>query len=320
MANQTVHGHLSSYNGYSRVFTINDEFSLVSTLVWTISTLFVIIPNALCLLALRKVTQFNEITKVFLKSLTTADMFNGIVYGIPIIIVSAVKYWPFGKFICCLQSFIGYNVVIAGSFSIFAVNVERFIAIVYPLHYPTLLTLRRAQWITVTLWILASIVTLIYGISTHWDYTYLPYFNHCAFAPSPGGGQFKFLFLIPFIMGFHVPYFTTIILYLKIIKVSLHHKQQIAAMPTYPAGRPDGKLDMKAATTSFLILSVYSFVEIPIQVILITGLYEFNEYSILFLRLLWFSASWMDVFIYFWRNKQFRVQFIQLFKARVANL
>ena len=319
MDNRTVNGESSSYDYYSRAYTINDEFSVVSTLAWTISTLFAIIPNALCLLALRKGTQFNEITKVFLKSLTIADMLNGIVYGIPIIAVSAVRYWPFGEFICSLQSFIGYNVVIAGSFSIFAVNVERFIAIVYPLRHPTFLTLRRAQWITVTLWILASIVTLIYAIATYWNFQYFPYFNHCAFAPA-GGNQINFFYLLPFIMGFHVPYFITIILYLKIIAVSHHHKKQIAAMPTYPLGRPDGKLDMKAATTSFLVLSVYSFVEIPVLVIVIDGLYKFNKYSVLFLRLLWFSASWMNVIIYLWRNKQFRQQFIQFLKVRVANL
>ena len=205
-------------------------------------------------------------------------------YGIPIIMISAVKYWPFGEYIYFLQSFIGINIIIAGSFSIFAVNVERFIAIVYPLHHLTLLTLRRAQWITVTLWISASIVTLIHAINTHWDIWYLPYFNHCAFA-GLDWVQSKLFSFLPFMMGFHVPYFITIILYLKIIAIFHHHKKQI---------------------------------EIPILVVVLKEIYELNKYSVLFLGLLWYSASWMDVFIYLWRNQQFRQQLKQLLKARVA--
>ena len=96
----------------------------------------------------------------------------------------------------------------------------------------------------------------------------------------------------------------TIILYLKIIAISHHHKKQIAAMPTYPLNRPNGKLDMKAVTTSFLVLSVYSLVVIPLLVLILKGFYGLKKYSVLFLRLLWYSSSWMDVFIYLWRNKQ----------------
>ena len=73
---------------------------------------------------------------------------------------------------------------------------------------------------------------------------------------------------------------------MKIISIARQHARQIAAMPTYPEGRPDGKVNTKAATTFFLVISAYSLVVIPIAVITIFQKLNVPDYLMMGLRVL----------------------------------
>ena len=89
---------------------VSATFTSIATLLWVVNTVMVIGLNAVCLLVFHKTTRMEEVTKVFLMSLTSSDLMLGVCYGIPTVIISAINKWPFGTPACYMQAFLGFIV------------------------------------------------------------------------------------------------------------------------------------------------------------------------------------------------------------------
>ena len=300
-----IHNISSNIDHHFQILPATTTYTVVSTIVWGLNTIMVIGLNAVCLVVFHKTTRIEEVTKVFLMSLTSSDLLLGVCYGIPTVVTSAINTWPFGIPICYIQAFLGFLLTISGQMSLFVVNVERFIAIAFPLRHASFITVRRAQWATVFLWLFAFLMSVANAFGAHWTVFFTSVMNHCVYYSYSDKIVENVLFYLPFMIGIMFPYLVTIILYGKILSIARQHARQIAAMPTFQEGRPDGKVDTKAATTFFLVISAYSLAVVPILVV-ITETLEIPNYGWLFLRVLWFSVSWIDAVIYLGRNRQFR--------------
>lgn len=295
---------------------VSTSYAVVATLIWLINTIMVIGLNAVCLVVFHKTTRIEEVTKVFLMSLSSSDLMLGIIFGIPSVVTSAINKWPFGSPTCNMQAFLGCFLTISGQMSLFVVNVERFIAIAFPLRHVSLITLWRAQLATVIIWLAALILAIANGFGANWTILFASLVNHCVYYNESQYFADNFLFYAPYLIGIFLPYLVTIILYLKIVSIARQHAIQIAAtMPNNPEGHQGGKIDTKAATTFFLVISAYSFAVLPLMVVLIKNL-DMSVYAWLGLRQVWFSVSWVDAVIYMWRNKQFREEFKRIVLSR----
>ena len=113
-----------------------------------------IVFNSLCLYALRRSKDPNDIKIIFLKSLTTSDLLNGLFLALPIAIVTGTTNLFLGGIMCAVLNITAILCISTGLYSLLAVSFDRFIAITWPLRYTTLVTRRRARIIVIIIWII----------------------------------------------------------------------------------------------------------------------------------------------------------------------
>ena len=86
----------------------------------------------------------------FIVSLALADFFIGLTMT-PLYICYALEY--FRPWLIKLEGFLWIVTVTATTYSLSAVSLDRFISVVYPLHYPQVLTEKRCQVVITLIWI-----------------------------------------------------------------------------------------------------------------------------------------------------------------------
>ena len=90
----------------------------------------------------------------------------------PLIATSAFyEEWVFGEILCIISGF-----CITSVLTLTAVSVDRYLAIVYPLEYPTWLSMRTAKMIVVCLWLMAFFAALLPVLG--WS-RYVFHIKHC---------------------------------------------------------------------------------------------------------------------------------------------
>ena len=153
--------------------------SIISSSAFAFLAFVIILVNGFCLNAVRKSRSRKDIKFIFLTSLTTSDLFVGLFKALPFAILYGAKnkilirwtnVFAFSSKIMCY---------IAGVYSLLAVSFDRFIAIVWPLRYPSLVTSRRAKFIVIGIWVAAiadddiykPIIGSIAGMQSHQNYT-----------------------------------------------------------------------------------------------------------------------------------------------------
>ena len=129
---------------------MTNVFNIFATICWSLIVLISLPINNLCLIVLGKVRDIDDTTKLFLKSLTLSDILSSLLRGIPAIAAAIRNAWSFGDLACLLITIPHDTVTFANMLSLLAVNIDRCIAILYPLRYPLLVNIKNA-WISVVL-------------------------------------------------------------------------------------------------------------------------------------------------------------------------
>ena len=136
------------------------------TIIYGILSVLVIGGNSLCLVVLKRYSIHSKIpTRLFLTSLTCADLLSGLLYIFPLFVVYALGDVVTLDVMVYTCHGTRITIVLFGNVSLISllcVNIDRYLAIEYPLKCETIVTARRA-WIAIsctwTLGLLTSLIT-----------------------------------------------------------------------------------------------------------------------------------------------------------------
>ncbi|CAD5113319.1 DgyrCDS2495 [Dimorphilus gyrociliatus] len=146
---------------------------LRATVIGTIGIL-TISANCISISVLRLTKQIPYIARICLINLGAADLMVGLVACLPSIVPAIISEWPFGD-VWCQISGISHGVSVTVSiWSISAVSLDRYVAIIYPLRYNQIVTVKRLMWLLLGMWTLA-IATFFIPLPTKSNFIYYRY-------------------------------------------------------------------------------------------------------------------------------------------------
>jgi hypothetical protein len=127
-----------------------------ATVIYTLLSILTVGGNALVCLVVFSYMGITTVTNLFIANLALTDFFIGL-FCIPIVLISdyLLSDWPFGLLMCKFTSFAQSVFVVCTVYTLIAMSVDRYIAIIYPLQAK--LTRKQCQKLIVGLWTFAII-------------------------------------------------------------------------------------------------------------------------------------------------------------------
>lgn len=296
---------------------------IASTLSIALLVLVNLSGNLCCLLVLLKHRKINMATKLFLSSMTSSDLCFAIFTQLPSLGVFITNGWPFGDVVCQISG-IGYDILLTtGSLSLFAVNTDRFIAVMRPLRYHDIVTDFRAKISVVSIWIFAFFCAIILGFSPgrsiQFNNRYLVCKSGVTKPPPPANHTYSSNILHRqlsdrlrgtwLILVCYTPILLTLIMFIRVFAIARRHQRQISAQDHH--NQRQNKSNHKAFNTCFLMTVCLLISTLPLAIdnayTYITGDHlplsfgaianqAFNVYAI------------SNIVIYYARNKDFRTE------------
>ncbi|XP_022079976.1 adenosine receptor A2a-like [Acanthaster planci] len=275
---------------------------IVGCVLMTLTVVLILAFNPISLVVLHQVTSIRLTTKLFMASLTIADLGNGLFWALPQLTENIAGAWVLGDGMCKLFG-IGYRTFVSLSvFSLVMMNVDRYIAIVYSLRYFRIVTVGRAKAVIGVTWVLSFVGGAgAYGFLVYRVVSRTP--PHLCLWEQGGLHQLTVVIVL------FTSLLTMLGLYTHILVIARRQARRIASethqLPG--AGRRDNglRLRVKSATTVFLITGAVCLSWIPYIVVGAVDLPVSHEVKI-FTDTLLMTNSWLNVFIYTFRNKDLR--------------
>ena len=181
--------------------------------------------------------RMRTVTNYFIVNLACGDMLMAVLC-IPFSFVANVlmQYWPFGAALCPVVSYAQGVSVFLSAFTLVAISVDRYIAVIKPLR--PRMTTRQALFIIATIWFLALSVPLPTAIKSHivFDGTYT-----CVEYWPESQHMFRDIYtLLIMILQYFLPLFVLTFTYTRIAIVIWIQK---------PPGEAENKRDQRMAAS-----------------------------------------------------------------------
>ena len=273
-----------------------------------------IVFNAASLFVLRRTTEINTYTKMFMTSLTTADFSMGWLL-IPTGISTALpKPSHRGDItVACLVHVTAYMTAYSAALlSLMAVTFDRYLHISRPLHYNLLMTRTRAIAIVMCCWIWPLSFMISYAIKNSEEIVYNSRNGGCWVDSRDQSTAFVMFFSIGVMI---VPMLLVIILYIRMLSIA---KQHALRMKERAVNSGQSRIDsamlrriphMKALKTFMLISLMLSASYTPL-----VSLYIFenltyakvHEGILYFCMTIMYANHWLNSVVYYFRTPWFR--------------
>lgn len=139
---------------------LDEASSLSLTVLNSLSGLASIGGNLLVLLAIYKLPRLHTTSNFFIASLATADLIVGLVINPIWAVKSALNIWENQASITVAAECLSVHTITATTFSLCAVSIDRYLAVVSVFRYSILLTVKRCQLVIFLIWLSAILVPL----------------------------------------------------------------------------------------------------------------------------------------------------------------
>ena len=311
--------NLSSFNNTQQSGQLHKEmppaFLIFKATAFCVITIFNIFANSLTLVVLRKLKDFSPVTKVFMTSMTIADL--GAVFVItPIVVATAVNRWPFGLALCTMHGFVFTVFAYTSVFSLFCVTSERYLAVTKPFQYPTLVTVQRARLISLCVWVCGLAVATSISFMPGRVIYYSQSWHACITGPKdPSVVDVHEISTVLFLAC--VPFGLTLVMFLRLFLLARFHAAKITAQESQIGRNSD-----KKAFTTFLIMTTCLVIGwTPFMALIIyESILPEKEVSLWLVCLTQLTASSNgvnNVVVYYLRNTAFRQAAKKLLVARI---
>ena len=302
-------------------FGVNEGNDLMhrifATSVFGIVAVLTVTGNAFCLVVLNRASHLNTPTKLFLKSLTISDLCVGLFSTSPHAIVSAIGHILSEEVLqkyCIVTNMASVIFYVGSTLSLLLVNIDRYLAIEYPLKYMKIVTIRKARCMLYSLWSLNCVILLIFALLLSQGF-----FKHASESCGPFSDSFDPVYIISmsiYITIFTiVPFVMTVLIYGRILFIVRRHKKMEIRLSEIThiseatqAQRAYRRTDRKAVNTFVMITLVSSAAWIPFFLFtffgsLLGNSYHFIQTIVLSIGL---SICWINILIYTIRDRSFR--------------
>ncbi|XP_032422665.1 trace amine-associated receptor 13c-like [Xiphophorus hellerii] len=259
------------------------EAVLLNSVLLFISLITAVL-NLLIIISVSHFRQLHTPTNILLLSLGVSDFFVGLLL-MPFEIYRFTFCWILGEAMCVLFGFFIGTIICASIWNIVLISVDRYVAICYPLHYPTRVSLMRVKYCVCLRWFCASSCSLLYAK----DELIQPgrsksCIGECKFIISYIPGTFDLIF------NFILPVTTIIVLYLRVFVVAVSQARAMRSHITvalfHSATSGTKKSELKAARTLGVLVVVYLMCYCPYYCYSLVGISLTNTpyaFSLVFL-------------------------------------
>uniref|UniRef100_A0A8C6STW8 G-protein coupled receptors family 1 profile domain-containing protein n=1 Tax=Neogobius melanostomus TaxID=47308 RepID=A0A8C6STW8_9GOBI len=223
------------------------------------------IGNLLVCVAVGINQKLRTVTNYFLVSLAVADICVGAI-AIPCAILTDLGLPHHNLYLCLLMLSLLIMFTQSSIFSLLAVAVERFLAILMPFHYQTLMTPRNAVLVILATWLLAFLIGLVPLMGWH--------------KTPPESGYCFFVFVVDMTYMVYFNFFACVltplvIMFLIYAQIFITVKNQLRRIAFVHSGRGEAQLTMAAGVRKeiktvmpfFLVLFLFTICWIPLHII-----------------------------------------------------
>ncbi|XP_037646385.1 trace amine-associated receptor 13c-like [Sebastes umbrosus] len=225
--------------------------------------------NLLVIISISHFKQLQTTTNLLLLSLAVSDFFVGLLMFFQIVLIDGC--WFFGDFMCAVYQYLAYIVTSASIGTMVLISVDRYVAICYPLHYSTKITLARVQVCVCLCWICSVISQgLILRDQLKQPGRSNSCFGQCFFVIDYITG------LVDVVVSFIVPITVIVVLYMRVFVVAVSQaramRSHIAAVTLQQSGKVSAKKsEIKAARNLGLLVVLFLICFCPYYCFALTG-------------------------------------------------
>lgn len=141
-----------TYDGEPLLSSIDFEI-IITGLVYGLTFLIGMIGNSLIVYSVLHFRRMKSLSNIFLASLATADLIL-IIFCVPVKFIQLFSYsWTYGKFWCKFVFYIQNLSAICSVFTLTAMSIERYYAIMYPVECRYICTMSQTKRIIIFTWL-----------------------------------------------------------------------------------------------------------------------------------------------------------------------
>ncbi|XP_063289424.1 cysteinyl leukotriene receptor 1 [Pelobates fuscus] len=211
-------------NPLDLICSINEFRNKVYSTAYSMFTLFGLIGNSFALFVLLKTYSQRTAFHIYMLNLAISDLLFILTLPFRVIYYVNNGKWFFGDFMCRMCSYVFYVNLYCSIFILTAMSVTRFLAIVFPVQNLKLVSVKKAKWACVGIWIFVTATSSPFLMTgSHTD----PDDNKTkCFEPPQNAKNLLALNYVSLIIGFIIPFTIIVICYTMIIRTLLQNSMK----------------------------------------------------------------------------------------------
>ncbi|ESO87467.1 hypothetical protein LOTGIDRAFT_72476, partial [Lottia gigantea] len=292
----------------------------LQAIIITMYTLIIVLAvggNLIVCYTILRVRRMRTVINFFIISLAISDILMAI-FCIPFTFVAnlVLNYWPFGDILCPIVTFLQTAAVFLSCFTLVAISIDRYVAIIYPLRQK--LSKKQASVIIGCVWFCSFIIplpTALYSKAHKYvDYPTAPEF--CEEIWSNGTARYTYSVSI-LLLQYFIPLLVLAFTYGRITYVMCIKKPPGEAVSTRDRIMAESK--RKITKMMIIVVIIYAVCWLPLHVITIIGAVNPGIYDGQYMNIVWMASHWLAMsncmynpFVYCWMNSKFRHGFLRV--------